>query len=180
MQSGPIPAKPDVVTVSTEPRPTPPPPQRRFNEVLARGAGTLVRGAEIAMSQLPGLPLMAAAVRGAPAVPAATPMGSGGIGTGMVATTVGLGPTVSSSIAEGPGPSAVLGAAGPAATAPLGGVVDGSGGGIEGSIAQSQEMNLYFLQIQEQMNADDRSYTALSNVLKSEHDTVQNAIGNLK
>jgi|SRR5215472_12100533 len=174
MQSGPIPAKPDVVTVSTEPRPTPPPPQRRFNEVLARGAGTLVRGAEVVMSQLPGLPLMAAAVRGAPAAPAA-PMGSG-----MVATTVGLGPSAPMNIAEGPSPTAVIGAAGPAATSPLGGVVDGTGGGIEGSIAQSQEMNLYFLQIQEQMNADDRSYTALSNVLKSEHDTVQNAIGNLK
>ena len=53
-------------------------------------------------------------------------------------------------------------------------------GGIEGSLQQAQEMNLYYLQIQEQVNAQNRSFTTLSNVLKAEHDTVKTAIGNIR
>jgi hypothetical protein len=41
-------------------------------------------------------------------------------------------------------------------------------------------MNLYFLQIQEAVNQENRTYSALSNVLKAEHDTVKNAIGNIR
>jgi len=41
-------------------------------------------------------------------------------------------------------------------------------------------MNLYYLQIQETVNQQNRSFTTVSNVLKTEHDTVKNAIGNLR
>jgi hypothetical protein len=41
-------------------------------------------------------------------------------------------------------------------------------------------MNLYYLQIQEAVNSQNRSFTALSNVLKAEHDTVKTAIGNIR
>jgi hypothetical protein len=41
-------------------------------------------------------------------------------------------------------------------------------------------MNHYSLQIQEAVNAQNRSFTALSNVLKAEHDTVKTAIGNIR
>jgi hypothetical protein len=53
-------------------------------------------------------------------------------------------------------------------------------GGLESSLQQSQEMNLYYLQIQEAVNSQNRSFTALSNVLKAEHDTVKTAIGNIR
>ena len=56
----------------------------------------------------------------------------------------------------------------------------GGEGGIESSLQQSQEMNLYYLQIQEQVNAQNRSFSTLSNVLKAEHDTVKTAIGNIR
>jgi hypothetical protein len=69
--------------------------------------------------------------------------------------------------------SAQPGAAGPGA----GGA---EGGGLESSLQQSQEMNLYYLQIQEAVNSQNRSFTALSNVLKAEHDTVKTAIGNIR
>ena len=46
---------------------------------------------------------------------------------------------------------------------------------LESSLQQSQETNLYHLQIQEAVNAQNRSFTALSNVLKAEHDTVKTA-----
>ena len=38
-------------------------------------------------------------------------------------------------------------------------------------MAQSEQMNLYYLQVQEEVNAQNRTYTALSNVLEVEHST---------
>jgi hypothetical protein len=46
-------------------------------------------------------------------------------------------------------------------------------------MAQSEQMNLYYLQVQEQVNAQNRTYTALSNVLEVEHSTAKSAIGNI-
>jgi hypothetical protein len=60
------------------------------------------------------------------------------------------------------------------------GAASGEAANIESSLAQSQEMNLYFLQVQEAVNAQNRSFTALSNVLKAQHDTVKTAIGNIR
>jgi hypothetical protein len=73
---------------------------------------------------------------------------------------------------EGPGGSSATGVGLGAPTA--------GDGGIEGSLAQAQEMNLYYLQIQEEVNAQNRTFSALSNVLKAEHDTVKTAIGNIR
>jgi hypothetical protein len=69
---------------------------------------------------------------------------------------------------EGPGG----GSASPTAT--------GGDASIESSLAQTQEMNLYYLRIQEEMNAQNRTYSALSNVLKAQHETVKNAISNIR
>lgn len=41
-------------------------------------------------------------------------------------------------------------------------------------------MNLYYLELQEQISAENRAYTTLSNVMKARHDTVKNAIGNIR
>jgi hypothetical protein len=57
--------------------------------------------------------------------------------------------------------------------------VGGGDGSLEGSIAQEQQMNLYYLQIQEQVNEQNRTYSALSNVLEVEHNTAKTAIGNI-
>jgi len=40
--------------------------------------------------------------------------------------------------------------------------------------------NLQYLQLQEKMQADNCQYTALSNIMKTKHDTVKNALSNLK
>jgi len=40
--------------------------------------------------------------------------------------------------------------------------------------------NLQYLQLQQQMQQENRQYTEVSNIMKSRHDTVKNAIGNLK
>ena len=163
------PVRPGVTMVETTPRPTPKPVRVHFLEVLAK---TVVSGAESAVRALPGGPAMALALRGGSvSMPMARPMSG----------------TTSLGAPEGPGGSAAGALAGAAGTA-LGvpgsgvpGVSSGTGdGGIESSLQQSQEMNLYFLQIQEEVNSQNRNFTALSNVLKTEHDTVKTAIGNIR
>jgi hypothetical protein len=154
-------SRPDVVTVESAPRPTPKPARVDFHEVLAR---TLVRGAEAAVRSLPGAPIMAVAVRGAPGSPAA-------LATPMSGSAAGARVTM---VPEGPGALGGSGLVGAGATTSAG------DGGIESSLAQSQELNLYFLQIQQEVNAQNQQFSALSNVLKTEHDTVKNAIGNIR
>lgn len=168
-------ARADVVNTETAPRVTP----RSgipFRDMVSRGAGAIVRGAEAAITSLPGAPIVAAAVRGGPATPGGmTPM-SGSLGSSALQPN-GLGPLV---------PSGALGTA----EAPAGATGGGTGGttgapgaessSIEQTLAQTQEFNLYYLQLQEQMAAENRSYSAMSNVLKARHDTVKNAIGNIR
>jgi hypothetical protein len=177
MDSPTITAKPDVAVATTAPRVTPTPPRTQFKEVLTK---SVVSGAEAAMRVLPGSPLMAVAVRGTAGPPSAIGVPMGGAGVPM-RTMSAEGPGVSSASNVGVGT-----AAGSVGSAALGGVTGGGAGtpaeagSIDQSLQQSQEMNLYYLQIQEQVNAQNRSFTALSNVLKTEHDTVKTAIGNIR
>jgi hypothetical protein len=39
---------------------------------------------------------------------------------------------------------------------------------------------LQYLQLQSQMQAENRSYTAVSNIMKTKHDTVKNSISNVR
>lgn len=166
-------ARPDVTVAASAPRVTPTPPRAgKFAEVLGK---TVVRSAETAMRSLPGAPLMAVAIRGAsgPAPSLGVPMS----GPGM--------PLMRNGSPEGPlpagggAPSLAGGGIGGAGVGGAG-VAGGEAANIESSLQQSQEMNLYFLQVQEAVNAQNRSFTALSNVLKAQHDTVKTAIGNIR
>ena len=153
----------DVIATDTATRVTPP-SGVPFREMVQRGAGAILRGAEAAISSLPGAPIVAAAVR-----PQA---GSTGISLGANGAT-GLGaprlaPTAGT--AEGPAFGSATAGRGPG----------GEGPSVEGSLAQSQEFNLYYLQLQEQLSAENRAFSAMSNVLKTRHDTVKNAIGNIR
>jgi hypothetical protein len=173
------PFRPDVVSLQTAQRPTPTPVRVRFSEVLAGGAQALVRGAQAAMRALPGAPLMAVAVRAG---------GSGtrtamdvGIGGSAMTSALTVGPEGPGGVALSGGGTVGVGAATPGGLAVVG---DGSSaspadGGLESSLAQSQAMNLYYLQIQEEVNAQSRTFTALSNVLEVEHNTAKSAIGNI-
>ncbi len=159
------PFRPDVVAVQSAPRPTPASPNVNFSAVLARGARGVVAGAEAALNVLPGGPLLAVAIRGAGGGLSTPMMGGAGHGHG------------GANSAEGPG---ATGSSGTGAPVTGGGTGGPSDGGIESSLQQSQEMNMYYLQIQEQVNAQNRTFSALSNVMKAEHDTVKTAIGNIR
>jgi hypothetical protein len=47
-------------------------------------------------------------------------------------------------------------------------------------LSSEGDQALYYLQLQQRISAESRAYTALSNVLKARHDTVKNAIGNIR
>jgi hypothetical protein len=161
----------ELVMIESTSRPTPKPARVPFREVLAAGARGLVQGAEVALSKLPGSPITAAAVRGSPGGPS-TPM------TVMSATGVPV-----NASPEGPvgtvsmGLSAALGGSALGSTG-VGGPTDQSGG-IEAAMQQSAQLSLYYLQVQQQEDAQNRTFTALSNVLKTEHDSAKAAINNI-
>jgi hypothetical protein len=148
--------RPDITVATTAPRVTPIPPRPgKFAEVLSR---SVVRSAETAMRTLPGAPLMAVAVRGGPGP--APPLAPGGM--------------------SGPGRPLAGGGTSASGLPGTAGTPGNDASSIDASLQQSQDMNLYFLQVQEAVNAQNRSFTALSNVLKAQHDTVKTAIGNIR
>jgi len=166
-----IPEKsPDIREAKSTARVTPQPAQTHFKEVLA---STAVQGAEQAMTMLPGGPVMALALRGAPPMPMQMNTMSGSPSVSFN----GTGSMHAQQLSSAEGPSAGTSAGG--SVDPTTGVPTSDQAGIQGSLQQSQEMNLYYLQIQEAVNAQNRSFTALSNVIKAEHDTVKTAIGNI-
>jgi hypothetical protein len=115
----------------------------------------IVSGAEAAVTHLPGGSILAAAMR---------PGGS-----------VGTVPSSALTRAEGPTGTATAGAG-------IAGVSSTAGGdpSIQAVMSQDADQNLYYLKLQEQMSAESRSYSAISNVLKARHDTMKNAIGNIR
>lgn len=136
-----------------------------FGAVLG-SARPILKGAEAVATVLPGGPLLSAAVKAAPTVMsgAAAPVSGGTVAAGGVPIAPRLG-------------SATAGAA--PSTTPAAGTA-GEGTGIENVMAESQAFNMYYLQLQEEISAENRQYSALSNVLKARHDTVKNAIGNIR
>lgn len=144
-------AGPDLnVGVQSTAHRTTPRPARPFQAIIDSGAQAVVAGAEAAAAKLPGGPVLVAAVRD------------------------GGGQTLS-------GPAIGAGPAGPS-TSPTGAVDATSNGGntLEGALARQTEDSMYYLQLQQRIQAETRNYQAVSNVLKARHDSVKNAISNLR
>ncbi len=78
-----------------------------------------------------------------------------------------------------PGAGAATSAEGSSGTAGSGGTPD-EHTQIESALDQQAEQNLYYLGLQARISAESRAYSAMSNVLKARHDTVKNAIGNIR
>lgn len=125
-------------------------PARPFQEIVRASASAIVASAEQAATRLPGGPILAAAVR---------PM----VGAGVSGASAG-----SSSSPQGGSGSAA--------------VPEGSAGtsGLDGMLANGSADITYYLELQERMNSENRKFTAVSNVLKARHETVKNAITNIR
>jgi len=152
--SGPAPL---VTSTTIQPRTTPQ-PTRAFQQVMGAGAGAIVGGAEAAVRRLPGGPILAAAFR-----PGAGPAG-------------GVPPTAVTTTPEGHALASSGAAPGETAESP-GASNDPS---VEGMLDQNADKNLYYIALQERISAENRMYTAYSNVLRVRHETMKNAIGNFR
>ena len=139
------------------------PPVRPFQSVMSAGAGAVVGGAEAAVQRLPGGAILAAAFR--PTGPSAL-MPSGSVTPMQTTQTTPEGyPTTAST---------------PGATTPGSSTPAGSDPGLEGMLTQDASQNRYDIGLQERISAENRTYSAYSNVLRVRHDTMKNAIGNLR
>lgn len=155
-----------VYATATAPRVTPE-PARPFQQVMSAGSAAIVSGAEAAVNHLPGGSILAAAMR------------PGFGGSYAVSSNVNR--------PEGPTGTAVSGLSGGASgagggVAGVGATGSGAGGdpSIQQVMSQDADQNLYYLKLQEQISAESRGYSAVSNVLKARHDTMKNAIGNIR
>ena len=135
-------------------------PTRPFQSMMNAGAGAVITGAEAAVTKLPGGAVLAAAIR--PANPTLSFPG---------ASVPGGGATPAPQTPEGYPAS---GASTPGAPTPA------SDPSMENLLSQDANQNLYYIALQERMSAENRFYTAYSNVLRVRHDSMKNAIGNLR
>jgi hypothetical protein len=146
-------------------------PQGPSFSAFVQQARPALQVAESVAQVLPGGPLMAAAIHGATASTPAHPATLGGVGIATRSMTAST-PTASSttSTATGTSPASSLLSTGTSST---------DSGNIEDTLAESQNQNMYYLQLQERVAAQNEQFSTLSNVLKSKDDTIKNAIGNL-
>ena len=158
----------DVYPTTTAPRVTPE-PARPFQQVMNASSAAIVNGAEAAVTHLPGGSILAAAMR----------PGGAGIAPGLSASGGSpYGPSAAFNRAEGP-----TGTATSALGSGVGSASTSAGAGdpsIQQVMSQDADQNLYYLKLQEQISAESRGYSAVSNVLKARHDTMKNAIGNIR
>jgi len=153
-----------VYPTATAPRVTPE-PARPFQQVMNASSAAIVSGAEAAVTHLPGGGILAAAMR------------PGGSGYAAPLSGNSYGPPAALNRAEGPTGTATSALGSSGALGPNGSLGDPS---IEQVMSQDADQNLYYLKLQEQISAESRGYSAVSNVLKARHDTMKNAIGNLR
>ncbi len=109
----------------------------------------------MAMRRLPGGEVLAAAVR------------PGAVGGAPFASTSGVSGVTPGGVSTSP-------------TDPTGGANGASNGGIEDVLAKQSQDTMYYLNLQMQIQDENRYYTTVSNTMKARHDTVKNSISNLR
>ncbi len=132
-------------------------PTRPFQAVMSAGAAAVLGGAEAAVRRLPGGPILAAALR---------PNAGQTLSAGNSSPTTPEGYPASGGIGAGNGTGAGAGTA--------------NGDSLEGMLDQNSDKNLYYIALQERISAENRLYSAYSNVLRVRHETMKNAIGNFR
>lgn len=140
-------------------------------------------------SALPPPPEVTRTRTAVPTGPSFAAVLKGGLGVILSGATAATGPVggalLASAVRPGSPTSVSVNPAGGVAAA-LGGGSGSSGG--DGDLmsqmrdlqAQSQNMNLEMLALQEQVQQENRRFSTASNVLKARHDTVKAAIGNIR
>jgi hypothetical protein len=159
-------SRPDIFVTPSAARPTPKPPRASFGEVLAAGASVAASGAQTALSALPGSPVSAPGIRQAQVMQASGTTLAEGPGATPVST---LGLNTGSGLSTGTSSLGTLGTSG----------TSGTDSSMSTVLQQSAALSMQYLELQQQEDAQQRSYEALSNIEKTRHDSAHNAIGNI-
>jgi hypothetical protein len=165
----------DATRVRQTARPTSP-----FRDVLASGVGILVRGAEVATSVVGG-PVMAAAVRDAGLGAANAVAGSSTVRTASAAGPTG--PMTMAGPLAGPGSggtTSLAGSSGVPANLAMPGGDQSDMATMQAMQRESQVFNMQLLELQEDVQQENRRFTTVSNVLRAKHDTAKAAVSNIR
>lgn len=139
-------------------------PKNDFGTVLARTAQEVVRtGSGVVASLVPGAPALSAAVASVGSV----------VSTAASSTS----PVRSASVTAG-------GTGGTSASATLGSTGQGDQWDLLAAQKEMQaegaKMNLAYMQLQNDMQAESRAHNAISNIMKVRHDSAKAAINNIR
>lgn len=145
---------------------------------VAAGGGVAGSAIGVAAPFVPGAAVVSAAVSGAAGSVGGGSgggFGGGGAAGGVGATNVGAdGIPVGGSFLNAQGGGAAAG----------GGSTGNSGMDMLNATKNMQEMaqsfNLQYLQLQEKMQSENRSFSTVSNVMKTKHDTAKSSISNVR
>ncbi|MBI5508846.1 MAG: hypothetical protein HY903_08845 [Deltaproteobacteria bacterium] len=146
---------------------------------LSRSADAVLNAGELAAPFIPGGAVLSAAVTGVGSLKSSA--------SGLASSSAGSTGANSSSLG-GTGMTGSVSTAG-GGTYGVGGTTGGvsaTGGPTDMMTAakQMQELNMSFnmqyLMLQQKMQADNRQFTTLSNIMKTKHDTAKNAINNVR
>ena len=161
-------------------------PKTDFGSVLstglARTTNAVLDAGQLAAPYIPGGAVLSAAISG---VGTLKSHATGQAAAGISGTSVGTLSTGGGMVAGG---GAVTGAGGGMATGNT--ALDGLAASGDSSAILLQEtkrmqelnqsFNLQYLQLQQNMQADNRQFTTLSNIMKTKHDTAKNSINNVR
>lgn len=153
-------------------------PRTDFGSVMATGlsrtAGAVMDAGQLAAPFIPGGAVLSAAITGVGTLKASAAGQSAASpnGVGLGGTSGGVGTVNASGSSSGGGGVDALAA----------------GGDSQAILMQetrrmqelNQSFNMQYLQLQQKMQADNREFTTLSNIMKTKHDTAKNAINNVR
>ena len=159
-------------------------PRTDFGSVMSTGLSrttdAVLNAGQLAAPFIPGGAVLSAAVTGVGSLKNS----AGGLGSSSGASTAAPN---SSGLSTGTGMTgSVSNSGGSAYGGASTGGVSGTGGPTDMMTAakQMQELNMSFnmqyLTLQQKMQADNRQFTTLSNIMKTKHDTAKNAINNVR
>ncbi len=138
---------------------------------LSRGTDAVLQAGQLAAPFIPGGAVLSAAVTGVGSLKSSAAGMTSGSATGLNSSGLSASSGMTGSISGGS--TAATGATGST--------------GVDSTMAaakQMQEMNMSFnmqyLMLQQKMQADNRQFTTLSNIMKTKHDTAKNAINNVR
>jgi hypothetical protein len=164
-------------------------PKTDFGSVLstglARTTNAVLNAGQLAAPYIPGGAVLSAAISGVGTLKA-NATGSTGTGiSGMSVGTLSSGGTLSTGGLTSGGVGGVAGGSSTGNSQLDGLAASGDSSAI--LLQQTKQMqelnnsfNLQYLQLQQNMQADNRQFTTLSNIMKTKHDTAKNSINNVR